>query len=210
MKAILVIIVTLLISVQMSAQTYAVGDRLEARENDGLWYVVRVLKHDQGRYLVHWEEYTDTLDQWLTVDRLRPIYPPQFYVGEHLEGLEVDGKWHPVTVLEISPEGKYKVHWLGYENSFDRWLEPAHLRHLSPARIDTWVALRVPIVYIENRSSSPVTYTYSAEGVSGGGTIYPGQRDYIRYAPLGGKLFINGKHHMTFTKENNGQIVIVK
>ncbi|MCE3297163.1 MAG: binding activity-knot of a chromodomain [Crocinitomicaceae bacterium] len=210
MKAFLVIIAALLISVQMSAQTYAVGDRLEARENDGLWYVVRVLKHDQGRYLVHWEEYTDSLDQWLTVDRLRPMAIPQFYVGDHLEGLEVDGKWHPVTVLEISPEGKYKVHWEGHENSYDRWLEPAHLRHISPSRMDTWMSLRVPIVYIENQSNQAIKYNYLAEGVDGGGVIYPGQRDYIRYAPLGGVLLINGKQHMVFTREQNGQIIVIR
>ncbi|MGV3630732.1 MAG: agenet domain-containing protein [Bacteroidota bacterium] len=210
MKAILVFIAAMLISVQMSAQTYAVGDRLEALENDGLWYTVRILKYNEGRYLVHWEEYTDTLDQWLTVDRLRPVAIPKFYVGDHLEGLEVDGKWHPVTVLEISPEGKYKVHWQGYENSFDRWLEPAHLRYMSPSRTDTWMSLRVPIVYIENRTALPIKYNYLAEGVNGGGTIYPNQRDYIRYAPIGGILLINGKQHLTFTKEHNGQIIVIR
>ncbi len=211
MKAILVFIAAMLISVQVSAQTFAVGDRLEALENDGLWYTVRVLKYQDGRYLVHWDEYNDSIyDQWLTVDRMRPIIVPQYYVGDHLEGLEADGKWHPVTVLEISPEGKYKVHWQGYENSFDRWLEPAYLRHMSPSRTDIWLSRRVPIVYIDNQSGGPIKYSYSGDGISGGGTIYPKQRDYIRYAPIGGELLINGQRHLVFTREHNGQIIIIR
>ncbi len=41
---------------------------------------------------------------------------------------EYAGKWLPVDVLEIKPEGKVRVHWVGWSNQHDEDLERTRLR----------------------------------------------------------------------------------
>jgi hypothetical protein len=51
-------------------------------------------------------------------------------VGERCEG-EENGKWYKVKVLDAK-DGKFFVHWLGWEAKWDAWVEPARLRAYKP------------------------------------------------------------------------------
>jgi hypothetical protein len=47
---------------------------------------------------------------------------------------EWNGKWLPVTVLEVQPDGQVKVHWEGYADNFDEALPRNRLRFPKQAR----------------------------------------------------------------------------
>ncbi len=48
-------------------------------------------------------------------------------VGQKLLA-EWAGKWHPVKVLVVNPDGRLKIHWEGWSNSFDEDVHRAKLR----------------------------------------------------------------------------------
>ena len=43
---------------------------------------------------------------------------------------EFSGKWLPVEVLEVKPDGKVRVHWVGWANQFDEDMDRSRLRFL--------------------------------------------------------------------------------
>ena len=41
--------------------------------------------------------------------------------------VEWKGKWYPASILEVK-DGKYKIHYDGYEASWDEWVTTARMR----------------------------------------------------------------------------------
>ena len=50
--------------------TYADGERVKVLWM-GDWYEARILKYSNGQYLVHYEGFSDTQNQWVTLDRIK-------------------------------------------------------------------------------------------------------------------------------------------
>lgn len=55
--------------------------------------------------------------------------PPR--VGERCEGFD-EGKWWKVKILDVK-DGKYLVHWIGWDRSSDAWIGPDRMRAFKPA-----------------------------------------------------------------------------
>jgi hypothetical protein len=51
-------------------------------------------------------------------------------VGERCEG-EEEGKWYKVKILDAK-DGKFFVHWLGWESKWDAWVDEKRLRPYKP------------------------------------------------------------------------------
>ena len=213
MKAILVFITALFISWNCVAQSFTVGEQLEAIEGN-IWYPVTVIGYQDGKYLIHWDGYPDTYDRWITTDKLRA--KGNYSVGDRVEGtgLNSDGMWYSATIIDRA-NGQYKVHWNGFSDSADSWINANQIRPAMciPPPDNTsppWGTRRISILYIENQTGAPIRYNYAGDGTTGTGTIYNGQKDYIRSAPIGADLFINGTYYITIHKDHDGQSIVIK
>lgn len=59
-----------------------------------------------------------------------------YQLNETLE-VSTTGAWDRATIIDVGAagsehEGQYKVHFIGYAASYDRWLSPAYFRKLTP------------------------------------------------------------------------------
>lgn len=217
MKKIIFLVAALFLVFNFFGQTYNVGDKLEGEEN-GKWYQVTILKVEDGKYFIKWDNYSDTYNQWIEGDKLRKrtVVTDNYNVGDKLEGIDL-GVWYPVTILEIK-DGKYKIHWDGYNDSYDVWVSASQLRRKGSSSNSSsnteyksvWGDNRISIIYIENKTGQNISYSYSGSGSSGGGTIYNGNKDNIKDAPIGGSIEVNGKFFMKIEKSHDGKTIVIE
>ncbi|HEY1038804.1 MAG TPA: hypothetical protein VGF30_05325 [Bacteroidia bacterium] len=225
MKKISVFICTLLVtlSVQLQAQTYSKGEKLMAMEDDDeLWYEATILEPGATHSKIHWEGFDSKYDETITNKRFWRKGDP-FLAGDRLQGLETDGKWYNVKVVsENVAEKKYKIHWVGFSYDYDRWISADSLRlptkaNFIPGANDNASSgsgsssdTRISIVYLENKTGKTIKYTISGDGMSSGGTIYNNQKDNIKRAPIGGKLYVDGAYYITISKGHDGKTIVIK
>lgn len=50
-------------------------------------------------------------------------------VGDEMKA-ECKGEYYPVEILSVKREGgiQVKIHWIGYDDSWDEWIDPSRLR----------------------------------------------------------------------------------
>lgn len=212
MKKTVLVLTALFFVFNFFGQTYKVGDKLEGEEN-GKWYQVTILKIEDGKYWIKWDNYSDTYNQWLTGDKLRQrsLVLDAYYVGDKLESMD-NGVWYPVTILEIK-DGKYKIHWDGYDDSYDKWVNAGELRKKGSTGAteykSVWGDNRIKVIYLENKTGQSISYSYSGSGSSGGGSIFNSNTDSINDAPIGGTIEVNGKFFMKIEKSHDGKTIVI-
>jgi hypothetical protein len=118
-----------------------VGSAVEMYGVDGKWYkaTVRVIKGEE--YRLHFEGYDATNDRWLKREQFRTVSPvagnpPPLgkaqtsstapTVGSKVEILW-GGTWYKGSVVEEKGE-QYKVHYDGWDSSWDEWVKKDRLR----------------------------------------------------------------------------------
>jgi hypothetical protein len=225
-KYMLFAFIFLLAAFKIQAQTFSTGDQVMAFEtDDALWYKATILETEYARHKIHWEGFAAEYDEWIDEDYLWKEGQP-FLIGDKIQGMETDGKWYNLKVLEINSEkSKYYIHWGGFSSDYDRWISSDSLRlptkenYIAEGNFNTktaetggsaWGSNRIGIVYLENKSGQTVKYTFSGDGATGGGTIYNSQRDNIKNAPIGGEIRVNGNYFITISKNHEGQTIIIK
>jgi uncharacterized protein with FMN-binding domain len=106
------------------------GDSVEV-EWKGSFYPAKILEVKDGKYKIHYDGYADSWDEWVTTARIKGAAPAARSGGAYKAGdaLEVEwkGKWYPAKILEVK-DGKYKIHYDGYESSWDEWVTTARMR----------------------------------------------------------------------------------
>ncbi len=55
-------------------------------------------------------------------------------VGEFLQACDRDKKWYVSQILEVK-DGKYRVHYLGWESKWDEWVGPEKLRPIERTKL---------------------------------------------------------------------------
>lgn len=70
----------------------------------------------------------------ITSSRLEAA-PASYQLNENIE-VSTTGAWDKATVIEVGTaggehEGEYKVHFIGYAASYDRWLQPIYFRKVA-------------------------------------------------------------------------------
>lgn len=65
-------------------------------------------------------------------------------IGKRLEA-EEEGVWYRVKVVRVGPEGKWKVHYIGWDRRFDEWLSPDSPRLREPAPVTFPVGATVEV-----------------------------------------------------------------
>ena len=118
------------------------GDAVEVLFG-GQWYKAVVLETAPGKWKIHYEGYGDNWDSWVERDKIRrrdaapveprpaPAPPSEFKAGDRVEVL-FGGQWYKAVVLEAGA-AKWKIHYEGYGDTWDSWVERDKIRRLEGA-----------------------------------------------------------------------------
>ena len=141
-----------------------VGEILDAQDSGGGWYKATVLKTDGDRRFIHYEGYSDSWNEWLGPDKVRPrpvtvedkpaptqvstpkelVYPTVLgapVVGEVLVARDHTGKWYKATVLAADSNLRF-VHFHGWADKFNEWVGPDSVQALTAAEATAAAARR--------------------------------------------------------------------
>ena len=111
------------------AAVCSVGDKAEVLWK-GTWYPAKVTRvnEDQTRCFIRYTGYGSEWDEWVGQERIRikDTATSPFAVGDAVE-VKWKSSWYPASVLETK-NGKYKIHYDGYSDSWDEWVGPSRIR----------------------------------------------------------------------------------
>jgi len=97
------------------------------------WWPATILQASGGQYLIHYDGYASSWDEWVGADRLRN---PGGVVNRWGESMAVSiqwgGSWYPGRVMKIDG-GRYLVTYDGWSSTFDEWVGADRLRFIDAA-----------------------------------------------------------------------------
>jgi hypothetical protein len=106
------------------------------------WWPAKLLETKNGKYYIHYVGWSNSWDEWVTEDRYRPREgrpqeQPQPGNDNQLEEPDCEvlwgGTWWKAKVLE-QKDGKYRIHYVGWDSSWDEWIGPERYRPLPGAK----------------------------------------------------------------------------
>ena len=110
-----------------------VGEKLQVNWK-GSWYPAKVQKVKGDECFIHYDGYGKSWDEWVGPDRIKMAAgkePSATDSSEYKKGDAVQvnwkGKWWPAHVIAVK-NGKPKVHYDGYDNSWDEWVGPDRIK----------------------------------------------------------------------------------
>ncbi|MBI2768838.1 MAG: RNA-binding protein [Burkholderiales bacterium] len=106
----------------------SVGDQAQVFWK-GQWYGARVTRvnETQTRCFIRYDGYGSEWDEWVSSERIRVAgAAPRYKVGDDVQ-VAWKGKWWPASVISVG-EGRWKIHYDGYESSWDEWVGPERMR----------------------------------------------------------------------------------
>ena len=119
-------LLTLLLAATALAGDWKKGDRLEV-EWKGKWYKAQIVAEGDdasktaGKYKIHYDGYETSWDEWVTEGRMRKLGAnAKAAAWKARDSVQVlwKGSWYAATILEVQGD-KYKIHYDGYESSWD-------------------------------------------------------------------------------------------
>lgn len=109
------------------------GDSMNV-EWKGQWYPAKVLKAspDGERCYIQYQGYGSEWNEWVTEDRAEVTAHAdgggvQHYMPGDTVSVRWKGTWYPASVLEAR-HGRYRIHYDGYNASWDEWVGPSRVR----------------------------------------------------------------------------------
>jgi hypothetical protein len=108
-----------------AAFAYDVNDKVKVEWKGGL-YPATIIKAEDGKYLVHYDGYASSWDEWVTENRIKSSSAPEYDAGDSVK-VKWKGKWYPAKVLKVN-NGKYLIHYEGYESNWDEWVGPGRMK----------------------------------------------------------------------------------
>jgi hypothetical protein len=121
------------------ARACAAGDKAQVLWK-GTWYPATVLKAKGAECYIHYDGYGSNWDEWVGPDRINiagsgsgggsgsatPV-ASSFSSGDPVSVLW-KGTWYPAKVLTVLGGGRYRIHYDGYDNSWDENVGPSRIR----------------------------------------------------------------------------------
>lgn len=100
----------------------------------GTWYAATVTDVDSesDQCFIHYTGYDNSWDEWVGADRIQileassPGKASQYKTGQAVE-VNWKGTWYPAKILSAKG-GRYKIHYEGYNSSWDEWVGPERIR----------------------------------------------------------------------------------
>jgi hypothetical protein len=111
------------------------GQKVEVQWK-GSWYPATVQKVKGEQCFIHYDGYGKSWDEWVGPDRIKAGSAPAVAAAEPAgqkfangDAVQVNwkGKWWPAHVI-ASKKGQWKIHYDGYDNSWDEWVGPARIK----------------------------------------------------------------------------------
>jgi hypothetical protein len=109
------------------AAVYAANDTVQV-EWKGKWYSSTIKEVKDGKYFIHYNGWSDSWNEWVGSKRIRATGTPApaYAVGEKVK-VQWKKAWYKATVKEVK-DGKFYIHYDGYENSWDEWVSTSRIR----------------------------------------------------------------------------------
>lgn len=121
------------------ARACAAGDKAQVLWK-GTWYPATVRKAKGTECYIHYDGYGNSWDEWVGPDRIKvtasgapaaaaeaPAAAASFGEGEAVSVLW-KGTWYPAHVLKAMGGGRYRIHYDGYDASWDENVGPSRIR----------------------------------------------------------------------------------
>ncbi len=124
-----------------------VGDKVDVLWN-GTYYKANVKKVADSKWFIHYDGYESSWDEWVGKDRIKVITKTggnnkggktdvnsenntgqnnsDWKVGDKLK-VGWNNTWYPSTIIQVG-DGKYKIYYDNYSNSYDEWVTPARMK----------------------------------------------------------------------------------
>lgn len=115
------------------ASACSAGDKAQV-EWKGSWYPATVLKVNGDQCFIHYKGYGSNWDEWVGPGRIKlagASAPAAAPAAAHSDGDSVQvlwkGTWYPAHVIGVKGS-QLKIHYDGYDNSWDEWVGPNRYR----------------------------------------------------------------------------------
>lgn len=142
------------LSITSFAQTaYKLHDKVKVKWS-GSWWDAEIIQVNGDQYKIHYDNYGSNWDEWVKTDRIQPrtnsgttskkesttgkqnntsITDGKFSTGDKIEAWSA-GVWYPASIVSIGSgnyNGYYYVHFTGYSDASNQWLNAASVRKAS-------------------------------------------------------------------------------
>ncbi len=107
--------------------TPRLGERVEAYSDDD-WYRAVIVDARGSKFKVHYFNYDNADDQWVTAKQIRRLTPKQYRIGEHVE-VESEEKWYPAKVLKVRG-GSHYIAYDDFDDVYNEWVSSDRVRKL--------------------------------------------------------------------------------
>lgn len=120
-----------------SAAICATGDGAQVLWK-GTWYPAHVkqVSGDGQKCFIHYDGYGSSWDEWVGADRIQikssggtapAAAAASFSTGDSVSVLW-KGTWYPASVLKVLGGGRYRIHYDGYDSSWDENVGPSRIK----------------------------------------------------------------------------------
>jgi hypothetical protein len=148
--AVIFLVTTLLLNLlsllpnSMAAYPFKVGDEVCAQWSvDWRWYDAEVLEISPDYLKIHYAGYSSSYDEWVKLDSV--INPGTYSAGDSV-WVQSKGAYYTASVLQVGKE-QYKVHYTGYDASWDEWVTPCRVFPAPKVGDPVWVKWKMSWYY---------------------------------------------------------------
>jgi len=139
------LLILLFISLSIYSFGQNVGDKVDVLWN-GTYYKATVKEVSGSKWFIHYDGYDNSWDEWVGKDRIKVLKNSntpsggktdagnnnsnqgnQWKTGDKVM-VKWNDKWYPSTILKFS-DGKYKIHYDGWSDSYDEWVAPSRIKN---------------------------------------------------------------------------------
>lgn len=107
--------------------TPRLGERVEAHSEDD-WYRAAIIDARGAKFKVHYFNYNNSDDEWVTAKQIRQFKPKQFPVGASVE-VESEDEWYPAKILAVRG-GSHYITYDDYDGVYNEWVSSDRVRKI--------------------------------------------------------------------------------
>jgi len=133
-KTVLIVVLTSLSCLLQSCASWRVSSGTPTNQNTnidrrvkvlwgGSWYDAIILDGRNNEYYIHYDGWSDSQNEWVTMDR---IQFSNYYVGQWVE-VEQRGTWYAAHIVQIN-NNQYYIHYDGWGDSQNEWVTMDRIR----------------------------------------------------------------------------------
>jgi len=148
-----------------------IGQRVKVSWKNS-WYDATIIDVRNNEYYIHYEGYSTSYDEWVTLNRIQYTstgFLTGGQIGQRVRALW-GSKWYDAVILD-SRNNQYYIHYEGESSSYDEWVTPDRVQFSNFNSNSTFTYYVGQLVKVEQRG-----IWYDATIVQVGNNQY-----YIKY-----------------------------